>query len=156
MTDEQIEAIALANGFKLKEQPDGSMALNPYVFEFARAMYSKGRQAYKAQAHLMHYGNPEPMYAALAAHLREGITDEISDFTESDAVRAQSMLDRKKVVIAADHIEAEEFVEWLRLQGYQASVGSDTHNHIGGYDTSSDDEANEKMQDLWNRYCDEA
>lgn len=38
MTNEQIEHIALANGFKLKQQPDGSMALNPYVFEFARAL----------------------------------------------------------------------------------------------------------------------
>lgn len=38
ITPETIEQIALANGFKLKEQPDGSMALNPYVFEFARAL----------------------------------------------------------------------------------------------------------------------
>ena len=52
--------------------------------------------------------------------------------------------------------KAEEFVEWLRLQGYNASVGRDTHHHIGGYDTSVDDEANEKMRNLWNRYCDEA
>jgi hypothetical protein len=38
MTNDQIQQIALANGFKLKEQPDGSMALNPYVFDFARAL----------------------------------------------------------------------------------------------------------------------
>lgn len=38
MTPELIEQIALANGFKLKKQPDGSMALNPYVFEFANAL----------------------------------------------------------------------------------------------------------------------
>lgn len=38
MAPEMIEQIALANGFKLKRQPDGSMALNPYVFEFARAL----------------------------------------------------------------------------------------------------------------------
>ena len=35
MTKSQIREIALANGFKLKKQPDGSEDLNPYVYEFA-------------------------------------------------------------------------------------------------------------------------
>lgn len=38
MNDEQILEFALANGFKLKPQPDGGMSLNPYVFDFARAL----------------------------------------------------------------------------------------------------------------------
>lgn len=38
MNNEQIREIALANGFKLKEQPSGEMDLNPYVYEFARAL----------------------------------------------------------------------------------------------------------------------
>ena len=38
MTNEQIKEIALANGFKLKEQQNGEMDLNPYVYEFARAL----------------------------------------------------------------------------------------------------------------------
>lgn len=38
MTDGEITLLALNSGFKLKEQPDGSMALNPYVFEFARTL----------------------------------------------------------------------------------------------------------------------
>jgi hypothetical protein len=38
MTNEQIKRLALANGFKLKEQPDGRMDLNPYVYEFARSL----------------------------------------------------------------------------------------------------------------------
>lgn len=40
MTDEQIKEIALANGFKLKEQPNGDVGLNPYVYDFARALIS--------------------------------------------------------------------------------------------------------------------
>lgn len=44
MTDEEIEQIALANGFKRKRQPDGSMALNPYVFDFARALIASASQ----------------------------------------------------------------------------------------------------------------
>lgn len=38
MDNQKIQEIALANGFKLKPQPDGTMALNPYVFDFARAL----------------------------------------------------------------------------------------------------------------------
>lgn len=38
MTNEEIEKIALASGFKLKRQDDGSMALNPYVYTFAQAL----------------------------------------------------------------------------------------------------------------------
>lgn len=38
MTNEQIKEVALTNGFKLKEQPSGKMDLNPYVYEFARAI----------------------------------------------------------------------------------------------------------------------
>jgi hypothetical protein len=38
ISNEEIKALALANGFKLKEQPDGTHELNPYVYEFARAL----------------------------------------------------------------------------------------------------------------------
>ena len=38
MTNEQIKHLALQNGFKLKEQPDGTMDLNPYVYDFAVAL----------------------------------------------------------------------------------------------------------------------
>ena len=49
ITDDQIQDIALAAGFKLKPQPDGGMALHPHVFEFARAMISAGQQAAQDQ-----------------------------------------------------------------------------------------------------------
>jgi hypothetical protein len=39
VTNEQIKEIALANSFKLKEQPSGEIDLNPYVYEFARALF---------------------------------------------------------------------------------------------------------------------
>lgn len=38
MTNEQIRKIFLENGFKEKQQPDGSVDLNPYVYEAARAL----------------------------------------------------------------------------------------------------------------------
>lgn len=34
----KVRKIALANDFKYKQQTDGSMDLNPYVFEFAKAL----------------------------------------------------------------------------------------------------------------------
>ena len=46
MDIEKIKELALANGFKLKEQADGSMDLNAYVYDFANAIE---REA-KAQA----------------------------------------------------------------------------------------------------------
>lgn len=35
MDKKTVKEIALENGFKLKEQPDGSLELNPYVYVFA-------------------------------------------------------------------------------------------------------------------------
>ena len=46
MNIEKIKELALANGFKLKEQADGSMDLNAYVYDFANSI----ELAAKAQA----------------------------------------------------------------------------------------------------------
>ena len=46
MDIQKIKELDLANGFKLKEQADGSMDLNAYVYDFANAI----EQAAKAQA----------------------------------------------------------------------------------------------------------
>ena len=45
MDIEKVKELALANGFKFKEQADGSMDLNSYVYDFANAI----EQAVKAQ-----------------------------------------------------------------------------------------------------------
>lgn len=44
MNREGIKQLALECGFKLKEQPDGSFDLNPYVYEFAEKMYRRGAE----------------------------------------------------------------------------------------------------------------
>ena len=38
LTKDKVKQLALDNGFKLKQQPNGSMDLNPYVYQFAEAM----------------------------------------------------------------------------------------------------------------------
>jgi len=48
MEQEQIKELALASGFKLKEQEDGSMDLNGYVYTFANALIEANRIKQKA------------------------------------------------------------------------------------------------------------
>ena len=38
MNKQKIKELALANGFKLKQQTDGTEDLNPYVYDFAAAL----------------------------------------------------------------------------------------------------------------------
>lgn len=45
MTNEQIERIALECGFVHKTQPEGTMALHPHVFDFARRCFALEREA---------------------------------------------------------------------------------------------------------------
>ena len=49
LTYDHIVALALSNGFKLKPQSDGRMALNDYVIGFARAVYDIGHAAAKSE-----------------------------------------------------------------------------------------------------------
>lgn len=46
METQKVKELALANGFKLKEQASGNMDLNSYVYDFANAI----EQAAKTQA----------------------------------------------------------------------------------------------------------
>ena len=41
MNKQYIKDVALEYGFKLKEQPNGSMDLNPYVYKFAEELVLK-------------------------------------------------------------------------------------------------------------------
>lgn len=49
MSEQQIKKLALANGFKLKEQADGNMDLNPYAYDFARALVQTAQQQKKIE-----------------------------------------------------------------------------------------------------------
>lgn len=45
MNKQQIKELALSNGFQLKEQPDGTLDLNPYVYEFSSALLAEAGRA---------------------------------------------------------------------------------------------------------------
>lgn len=49
LNPEDVKKIALDNGFKLKEQPDGSLDLNPYVYQFADALAAFVLQSHSNQ-----------------------------------------------------------------------------------------------------------
>ena len=50
MKNEEIEKLALENGFKLKHQPSGEMGLNPYVYEFSHALLAESMPSAKIKA----------------------------------------------------------------------------------------------------------
>lgn len=56
MNREQIREIALQCGFKLKEQDDGSLDLNEYVYRFADLMFAAGYNAGYNSAQQPTYG----------------------------------------------------------------------------------------------------
>lgn len=47
MNKKQIKDLALSNGFKLKEQSNGDIDLNPYVYDFADALLAKANERVK-------------------------------------------------------------------------------------------------------------
>lgn len=79
MTNEQIKKIFLLNGFKEKQQPNGEVDLNPYVYEAARAllkaeliaiqdeMFALTTESYKTGSNPM----LEQCDAIIDSHLRE-------------------------------------------------------------------------------------
>ena len=58
-----------------------------------------------------------------------------------------------KIEIAVDNAEGKEFVAWLNKNGHDASLGTSTGNYINGDWTSTDENANQILNDLWNKYC---
>ena len=55
MKNEDIKRIALESGFELKDLPDGSKGLRPYVFEFAQALLAAERRACLAIVRAPHF-----------------------------------------------------------------------------------------------------
>lgn len=58
-----------------------------------------------------------------------------------------------KIEIASDTTESNEFLAWLIEAGHDASIGNSTGNYVDGIWTSTDENANKIMRDLWESYC---
>lgn len=57
------------------------------------------------------------------------------------------------IKIAVDHAEAEEFCDWINLQGHRCVVGKSTGNYVNGAATSASEYSRMVMNKLWNDYC---
>ena len=62
-----IKDVALECGFKLKEQPDGSMDLNPYVYTFADKLIK--------QTHISLLGDFKDMLADINSEINDAMLE---------------------------------------------------------------------------------
>lgn len=58
-----------------------------------------------------------------------------------------------RIELSIDTHEASEFAAWLNAHGHDATVGASTGNYVDGVWTSSDAEASDALNRLWDEYC---
>ena len=99
MDIQKIKELALANGFKLKEQASGNMDLNAYVYDFANAI----EQAVKAQA------VPNALHdRLLVKSIREHVESHISEISVNDLFDKGWLQAMKCIKNNIDMLEAQE------------------------------------------------
>lgn len=67
MNKQYIKDVALECGFKLKEQPDGSMDLNPYVYTFADKLIK--------QTHISLLGDFKDTLADVTSQINDALSE---------------------------------------------------------------------------------
>ena len=67
MNKRYIKQVALECGFKLKEQPDGNMDLNPYVYIFADKLIK--------QTHISLLGDFKDMLADISSQINDAMLE---------------------------------------------------------------------------------
>ena len=67
MNKQAVKKLALECGFKLKEQPDGSMDLNTYVYEFADKLIK--------QTHITLLGDFKDMVADITSQINDAMLE---------------------------------------------------------------------------------
>ena len=84
MTNEQIKEIALANGFKLKEQPDGTKDLNPYVYDGVRAAIKQKLKEVMAELKSMESNDNTIEMSAMLDMCQDVTEHHIDELSEAD------------------------------------------------------------------------
>lgn len=102
MDIQKIKELALANGFKLKEQASGNMDLNAYVYDFANAIERA------ATAHAV----PETQQALndrlLVKSIREHVESHIAEISVADLFDKGWFAAMKCIQNNIDMLEAQE------------------------------------------------
>lgn len=126
MHREQIKELALANGFKLKPQPDGSEDLNPYVYEFAAALTEHMQQQNEYLSALV---SGQPLYdmeekiADLMAR-NKALREEVERLTDTNKQFGKIIHNQVVANQAA-------WIEWQRGKGAEAAMAW-VHNGLWG------------------------
>ncbi|WP_429380706.1 hypothetical protein [Pseudomonas laurylsulfatiphila] len=120
MNDETIKAIFLANGFKEKDQGDGRMGLNPYVYDAARALIS----AFAPPAEIRRPIADSLLYGAAKAYT-DGLTKETGD--EQGMINAMRKAFNKLLAISPPNVwtsitrlvghDEHTFAQWYEAHG---------------------------------------
>lgn len=101
MDIQKIKELALANGFKLKEQASGNMDLNAYVYYFANAI----EQAAKAQA----VPSAQALHdRLLVKSIREHVESHITEISVNDLFDKGWLAAMKCIQNNIDMLEAQE------------------------------------------------
>ena len=82
MTNDQIKEIALANGFKLKEQPNGEIDLNPYVYDAFRAAIKRKLKEVMAELKSMESNDNTIEMSAMLDMCQDVIERHIDELSE--------------------------------------------------------------------------
>lgn len=68
------------------------------------------------------------------------------------ANKEEREMKKYQIEVSCDSNEGAEFVACLNAQGHNAKLATTTDGYIDGVSTT-DNDANEIMNDLWNAYC---
>ena len=102
MDIQKVKELALANGFKLKEQASGSMDLNAYVYDFANAV----EQEAKAQA--VQETQQALNDSLLVKSIREHVESHIAEISVNDLFDKGWFAAMKCIKNNIDMLEAQE------------------------------------------------
>ena len=134
MNKETIKELALANGFKLKEQPDGTMDLNPYVFEFAAALERVATAELKAQVEQLQ----EKIFElqCFDVDVIRCLKTMAFDHNHADILSYQKLakkcMDRISAENKANEIKAEAVKEFLNSIMRSENLNKSCKEHISG------------------------
>lgn len=105
MDIQKIKELALANGFKLKEQASGNMDLNAYVYDFANAVEREVKaQAVPDLGELQERIAGHQYYHYEHGHMIVDMDDVVKEISGFDSWKAQAVPEGF-VLVAIDDIE---------------------------------------------------
>ena len=129
MDIQKIKELALANGFKLKEQASGNMDLNAYVYDFANAI----EQEVKAQAvpdlrDLQERIGGHQYYHDEHGHMIVDMDDVVKEISGFDGWKAQALLEG---FVFVPKLLSDELADELAIDAFNNIQSMFDYEHRG-------------------------